>query len=200
MISHLSGRIKSHSEDGLVLEVGGIGFDVLLPVTLLRQLASYPLGEALDLHIYTHIAIPPSGKVIISLVGFLTAEERTFFEELLTVSGIGVKAAARALAKPFAEVAQAVVAGDTAMLRTLPGIGPKKAEEIVHTLAPAAAKLRGRAAGEVPPMLGVWSQAREVLAQLGYRMAEAEELLGRVRARLGDDAVLEAILAEVWKG
>jgi Holliday junction DNA helicase RuvA len=200
MISHLSGRIKSHTEDGLVLEVGGIGFDILLPVTLLRQLSGYPLGEALDLFIYTHIAIPPSGKVTVSLVGFLTAEERTFFEELLTVSGIGVKAAARALAKPFAEVAQAVVAGDTAMLRTLPGIGPKKAEEIVHTLAPAAAKLRGRAAGEVPPMLGVWSEAREVLAQLGYRMAEAEELLGRVRARLGDDAVLEAILAEVWKG
>jgi len=200
MIAHLSGRLKSLTEDGLILEVGGIGFEVMLPVTLLRQLSTYPPGEPLDLFIYTHVAIPPSGKVAISLVGFLAAEERAFFEELLTVSGIGVKAAARALAKPFAEVAQAVVAGDMAMLRTLPGIGPKKAEEIVHTLAPAAAKLRGRVAGPVPEMLGVWSQAREVLAQLGYRMTEAEELLGRVRARLGDDAALEAILAEVWKG
>lgn len=200
MIAYLSGVLQELTEDGVVLNVGGVGYDVLLPATIHRQMEAKAIGEPLSLQILTVLSLPMGGKASITLIGFLDRDEKAFFEEMLSVSGIGVKAAARALARPFAEVAAAVASGDLGFLKSLPGIGPKKATEIINQLAPAAARLTRHPETVLVRAGGVWSEARDVLSQLGYKSTEAEEMLMRARARLGEEAVLEAILAEVWKG
>ena len=86
-------------------------------------------------------------------MGFTNEVEREFFEHFISVAGIGPKAAARALTLPFARVAQAIIEGDAATLTLLPGVGHKRAEEIIHRLkakVAAAAFCRGPAAAAAP--------------------------------------------------
>src|SRR6266699_3857930 len=150
MIATLRGHIRRKLEDRVVLECGGIGYEVFLPPIALRQLEGAEVGEKapeLELVIYYHATRDQPRPV---LIGFTSDLDKEFFEKLITVKDIGPMIAARALAAPVAELAAAIARQDEKYLRALPGIGPQKAKNIVAQLQSKVAKFALAREGEAP--------------------------------------------------
>jgi Holliday junction DNA helicase RuvA len=200
MISYLRGKVLKKSRDGVVLEAGGVGYEVLLPGAVAAQLAEAAPGEEVALVISYHLLATPS-RITPLLVGFVNDVEREFFEHFITVSGIGPKAAARALTLPFARVAQAILEGDAAALTLLPGVGPKRAEEIIHQLkdkVAAAALGRARAEAGPPSQAEVLREAEAVLEQLGYGKSEIAAMMEGLGPAARECQTAEEVLARLY--
>ena len=136
MIASLSGRVRRKLEDRIILECGGIGYEVFLPPIVFRQLEHLHAGDgegasALSLVTHYHATRDQPRPV---LIGFTEELDKEFFEKLITVKDMGPMVAARALAAPIGEIAAAVARQDEKYLRSLPGIGPQKAKNIVAQL------------------------------------------------------------------
>ena len=214
MIATLSGRLRRKLEDRVVVECGGIGYEVYLPPIALRQVASATAdsgdkGTELDLVIYYHATRDQPRPV---LIGFASDLDKEFFERLITVKDIGPMVAARALSAPVAELAAAIARQDEKYLRALPGIGPQKAKNIVAQLQSKVAKFALAREGEpvaatpegVPSAPGaealrelVW----EVLVkQLGHRPTEASQLIADALRRRPSVATVEELFDEIYRG
>jgi Holliday junction DNA helicase RuvA len=183
----------------VVVEAAGVGYEVLLPGAVAAQLDGARDGDDVALVISYHLIAAPS-RITPLLVGFTNDVEKEFFEQFITVAGFGPKAAARALTLPFARVAQAIIEEDAAALTRLPGVGRKRAEDIIHQLKGkvAAAAFCREVAAAPRPQLPAVQEAAEVLAQLGYGRAEVEELLNAVAAEARECATAEEVLARVY--
>lgn len=132
MIGYLEGRIIRRESDSILLLAGHIGYDILMdPVSLSRAEADDLDGKTLALYIYYHVTDRQPKPV---LIGFLTPEDKEFFQVFITVSAIGPMKAIKALTKPVGEVARAIENRDTAFLSQLSGIGKRTAEKIIATL------------------------------------------------------------------
>ena len=178
MIGSLSGILTSATPPHLMLEVGGVGYEIEAPMSTFSILPQ--LGERTRL--LTHLHVREDAHV---LYGFGTAAERTLFRNLLKVSGVGPRIALAILsgASP-ASFAQVVRSEDTAMLTRIPGVGRKTAERLII-------EMRDRIdneAGAIPvgaavqvPTAGPESEAFSALvAFFGYKPAEATRLLKSV--------------------
>jgi len=142
VIATLEGRLRRRLEDRVILECGGIGYEVFLPPIALRQIEHVTAGPGekgseLELVVYYHATRDQPRPV---LIGFTSDLDKEFFEKLITVKDIGPMVAARALAMPVAELAEAIARQDEKFLRGLPGIGPQKAKNIVAQLQSKVAK------------------------------------------------------------
>lgn len=213
MISTLTGRLKKKLEDRIVLECGGIGYEVFLPPIALRQLAGVALdgdglGKELELVIYYHATRDQPRPI---LIGFTSDLDKEFFEKLITVKDIGPMVAARALAAPVAELAAAIARQDEKYLRSLPGIGPQKAKNIVAQLQGKVAKFalaredRPAAAPVPEPAAPVGEGLRELVwdvlvKQLGHRPSEASQLIADALRRRPDIATPEELFDEIYRG
>ena len=124
MIALLQGEIAYKSIDHVILDVNGVGYRLLIP---LSSFYSLPENGPVRFFVYTHVR-----EDAIHLFGFLTAEEKEIFGNLISVSGIGPKVAINILSHiPAAELITAIASGDTKRLSSLPGIGKKTAERLV---------------------------------------------------------------------
>lgn len=200
MIRSLRGKLLKRTPDGVVLETAGVGYEVTLPGAVAAQLAELREGDECSLVISYHLIATPS-RITPLLVGFTNDVEKEFFEQFITVAGIGPKAAARSLTLPFAVVARAIIDGDAAVLTRLPGVGRKRAEDIIHQLqgkVTAAAFCRDQGLPSPPPVTDVMSQVQAVLAQLGYKAAEIAEMLASVRERAAACASVEEVLELIY--
>ena len=200
MISHLRGVLLRRRRDGVVVEAGGVGYDVLLPGAVAAQLEGAQPGDEVSLVISYHLVATPS-RITPLLVGFVNYVEREFFEHFISVSGIGPKAAARALTLPFARVARAIIEGDAAALTLLPGVGRKRAEEIIHQLkdkVAAAALCRPTAEAAPPSAAAALLEAEAVLEQLGYGRAEVKNMLEGLGEGARDCGTAEEVLALIY--
>jgi Holliday junction DNA helicase RuvA len=209
VIATLAGRLRTMLEDRVVLECGGVGYEVYLPPIVRRQLEARPAGTGdLELVIYYHATRDQPRPV---LIGFTAELDREFFERLITVKDIGPMVAARALAAPVAELAEAIVRQDEKYLRSLPGVGPQKAKNIVAQLQGKVAKFAlaraPRPAEEPAPAATpdasealkelVW----EVLVkQLGHRPTEASQLIGDALRRRPAIGSAEELFDEIYRG
>ena len=142
MIATLTGRLRRRLEDRIILEVGGVGYEVFLPPIALRAVEGAHAEDGdkaseLALVIYYHATRDQPRPV---LIGFTSDLDKEFFERLITVKDIGPMVAARALSAPVAELAAAIARQDEKYLRGLPGIGPQKAKNIVAQLQAKVAK------------------------------------------------------------
>jgi Holliday junction DNA helicase RuvA len=187
MIGRLKGTLIHKQPPWLVVDVGGVGYELEAPMSTFYELPE--LGREVSLH--THYAHRDD---TVSLYGFMTEAERRMFRDVQKVSGIGAKIALAILSGASAgEFAVMVQSGDITALCRIPGIGKKTAERIVVELRDRAAAFatgaQAPAAGAVPsdPM----SEAVTALQQLGYRPAEAQKM-ARAAAADGDGA--EAII------
>jgi Holliday junction DNA helicase RuvA len=213
MIATLTGRLRRRAEDRVVLECGGIGYEVFLPPIALRALegATAEAGDkASELHlvIYYHATRDQPRPV---LIGFTSDLDKEFFEKLITVKDIGPMVAARALAAPVAELAAAIARQDEKYLRALPGIGPQKAKNIVAQLQAKVAKFALAVAGAVAAPVagaaapvdadGLRAMVWEILVkQLGHRPSEASQLItDALRRRPGLDSP-EELFDEIYRG
>lgn len=203
MISRLCGTLVERRENAVLLETNGVTYEILIPQAILRALDRHtaPDGKLL-LVTYHYHHVEPSRAVPI-LVGFTNEIEREFFERFITVSGIGPKAAVRALKAPIPLIAKAIDEGDLDMLRSLPGIGPQRAKEIVAKLQGKVGKFALIPEDDLPapsvPAPDAAMEALEVLLQLQYRRPEAQAMVKAALQREPRLSTVEEILNEVYK-
>lgn len=210
MISYLRGTVLLLDGQQLVLEAGGVGYEVLLPeiegqalrARLHRAEGPEPAaGKEAALWIYYHSAERQPRPV---LIGFLERGDREFFELLLGVQGMGPVAAARSLTLPVCEYAAAIERRDVRVLGSLPGIGKRKAEQIVASLKGKAmpyALLPRPEVLEEEPVAGDFAlDAQAILESLGRSRSEAVRMVEEARRRRPDIQETQALLEEILRG
>lgn len=203
MIAYLRGRLLRQTEHGVVVESGGVGYEVVLPEVVRRTLGD--VNGEVELHVTYHASANQPRPV---LIGFLREIEREFFERFITVDGMGPTKAARAIVQPIHRIADAIETKDVQFLRRLSGIGPRLAEKIVATLHGKMGKyaLLQDAPVEVaePAPPGVDEITAEVLEiltkQLGHRVPEARRMVDDALRRRPEIDSAEALFQEVYRG
>ncbi|GAB2504602.1 Holliday junction branch migration protein RuvA [Pseudoxanthomonas sangjuensis] len=181
MIGRLRGILASKSPPWLVIDVGGVGYELEAPMSTFYDLPD--LGR--EVALFTHYAQKEDS---VSLYGFLREGERRLFRDVQKVSGIGAKIALAILSGvPVDEFARLVQAGDVAALTKIPGVGKKTAERIVVELRDRVGDFGGAAPGLTGLPGDPQSEATVALQQLGYKPAEAARM-ARDAAKAGDDA------------
>jgi len=204
MISHIKGRVKTRKPSSLIIEVfDGIAYEVFVPQTVMQAMESSEKPEEnIELVTYYYLQVDPSRSVP-TLIGFINEVEKEFFEKFITVSGVGPKAACKALVLPFSEIADAIDRADTALLKTLPGIGEQRAREIVAKLQGKVGKFGliqdRRPSGKPAIKEDAKEEALSVLLQLQYRRKEAEDMLKKALERSPGIKSCEELLNEIYK-
>lgn len=192
MIGRLRGTLVSKQPPSLLVEVGGVGYDVDAPMSTIYDLPA--TGQEVTL--LTHYAVREDG---VSLYGFLRETERAMFRNLLKVSGIGAKIALAVLSGVSTEeLSRQVHAGDVVALTKIPGIGKKTAERMVVELRDRvdATGVRLPASSGVAAPVDPVGEATVALQQLGYKPPEATRLVSKVAVE-GDTA--EAIIRKALR-
>ncbi|MBI4115476.1 MAG: Holliday junction branch migration protein RuvA [Candidatus Omnitrophica bacterium] len=180
MYEFLSGKIIQKNPTRLVLEVGGIGFDLAIPLS-----TSHLLGKAgEEARVLTHFVVREDSQ---QLFGFATEEERIFFRLLLSVTGIGPKVALTVLSGiGVSELRKAIIDGSIPTLTAISGIGRKTAERLIVELREKILLLepRGEKDRDIPTRLQIdnrmFEDSVQALISLGYRRADAKKALQKV--------------------
>jgi Holliday junction DNA helicase RuvA len=172
MIARLKGTLVEKSPSRILLDVGGVGYDVLVPLSTYYGLGE--AGSALTLRVHTHVR-----EDVIALYGFASALEQDLFERLIGVSGIGPKLALAVLSGiDPPELVRAIRAQDVARLTKIPGIGRKTAERIGLELKD---RMPAAAAGQPEPPRTNGDARRDdllsALMNLGYPRPAAEKAI-----------------------
>ena len=204
MIVEIAGELIESKELSVILRDGGLSYEILVPKSVLDRLQENRLSDGrIKLVTYYYLQITPAGGYPI-LVGFINEVERDFFLEFIKVSGIGPKAAVKALDKPISMIARAIDNGDVSFLKTLPGIGAQRAKEVVAKLQGKVGKfvliqdkIEVKRKIEAAPN---WQQeALDVLLQLQYKRNEAENMIHKALERSKDISSTEQLLNEIYK-
>lgn len=188
MIATLTGRVLAKSVDRAVVDVGGVGYEVMLASDAIARLPEK--GREVFLHIHTNVR-----EDAITLFGFVEEEEKELFLILRTVTGIGPKLALAMLSgMRVVEISQAILAGDLKRLTMLPGVGKKTAERICVELKEKVAHLSRGAmpfsveGQDVIVVAGsVVADALSALTNLGYPDSVARKALEAVKRQQGEE-------------
>lgn len=186
MIAKISGKLEHKMPGEVVVDVGGVGYHIFIPLSVFYRLPE--VGKAVSLHVHTHVR-----EDALQLFGFLEHEERRIFLLLNSVAGIGPKLAINILSGiPADELARALKEGDQLRLVSIPGVGKKLAERMIVELRDKFLRVAPEEAsrGDGSPLM---RDAVSALVNLGYRPGEAEKSVREV-TRQG-----ETTLAEVLK-
>ncbi len=175
MIAFLSGKLIAKQANTVILDVGGVGYEVTIPLSTFYELGD--IGADVQLRIYTSVR-----EDAIQLFGFRTSRERELYLKLISVQGIGAKSGITMLSGMSAdEIILALRTDDLARLTSIPGVGRKTAERLVIELRDKVGDLSG---GAVPrtsasqlPADTVFDDALSALVNLGYQKAAAEKAL-----------------------
>ena len=184
MLARLRGILVEREPTRVVIECQGIGFGLKVPLSTSRRMAE--VDSEITLHVHTHFT-----RDGVELFGFLDKEEMTAFQRLTSVSGIGPKAGLNLLSRfTPAEIDSIIVTGKTEVLRTVPGIGPTKADNIIKKLQ-----------AEAPPAEAgseLLADAESALVSLGLTHREARDRLRRAGTveNLSLQELLKLVLAQ----
>jgi Holliday junction DNA helicase RuvA len=206
MISFIHGTLKRKHDDRVVVDVGGVGYEIYLPQFVRRTYDARAEGEAVEVEIYYHASERQLRPI---LFGFNHIHEKLFFEKIITVEDIGPVKAARALVLSVSKIAQAIESEDVTLLRKLPGIGERTAKKMIATL-------RGRCAEEALLLdegfdtisataprsrtSSIESDALEILLSLGHRRTEAQTKIETALKRNPAVTSPEELIREVYRG
>ena len=192
MIALLTGKIAYRSIDHLILDVGGVGYRLLIPLSTFYAL---PEDGEIRLHVHTHVK-----EDAIHLYGFLAPEEKEMFGLLISVSGIGPRLALNILSNiPTPELKAALWEGNLARLSAAPGIGKKTAERLILELREKVKRLSGSLlaappAGRETPTSSSLDDALSALINLGYKEIQAKKVLESM------EISTETSMEEILKG
>ena len=183
MISYIKGEIVYNDSDSLIVENNGIGYKVIVPAFSAQKLCS----QKGQVTVYTYMSVREDG---ITLFGFSSVEERSLYEKLISVSGIGPKAAVSILGVLTpSQLITAIVSADSAAIARAPGIGKKTAQRVILDLkdkignddvADIFEGNGGEAVSETAAAGDDRSEAVEALVALGYSRSEAVKAVSRV--------------------
>lgn len=175
MIGRLIGRLASKATDHVILDVGGVGYLVQIPLSTFYELPEVESPASLWIHTYVR-------EDALALYGFLTERERALFLMLIAVAGIGPRVALTVLSgMPPADLIEALRGADVRRLMAVPGVGKKTAERMVLELAEKAARIGGEPSATRTPAVAT-EDIVSALVNLGYRRGDAEravEAIGR---------------------
>jgi Holliday junction DNA helicase RuvA len=174
MIARLRGRLLEKAPEQIVVDVGGVGYQLFVSLNSFYRLPNP--GAEVDLYVHTHVR-----EDALQLYGFLDASERALFLLLLQVATIGPRAALGVLSGlDTTDLEDAIAEGDTRRLIAVPGIGKKKADLMVLQLRDKVKVLQqSRAAAATPRRGGDAAEAVSALVNLGYKQHEAERAVAR---------------------
>jgi Holliday junction DNA helicase RuvA len=191
-IAHLRGVVAAVGPDWVIVDVAGVGFKASVPSGLCASLA-----EGREVALYTHLLVREDGM---ALYGFETPTDLEVFEQLISVSGVGPRAALALLSAMSArELATAVVQGDIARLRAVPGIGEKTAGRLVIDLQSRLAPLAATGDGATPGAVAPQPDEDVVAALMGLGYSQAEAAAAAAETADGDRPLEERIrLALNW--
>ncbi|HKI52215.1 MAG TPA: Holliday junction branch migration protein RuvA [Geothermobacteraceae bacterium] len=190
MIAQLTGEIAYRSIDHLILDVGGVGYRLMIPLSTFYSL---PEQGLVRLQVHTHVK-----EDTLQLFGFLTLEEKQMFTLLLSVSGVGPKLALNILSNiPVAHLQSALASGDSNQLNNVPGIGKKTAERLILELQEKVRKTFAAEIASHPETVSPSSGTRiedalSALVNLGYKEQLARKALNSLD--LAEGASVEEIL------
>lgn len=196
MIARLSGQVAEKTPNRVTVDVAGVGYDVLVPLSTFYVLGE--AGTAVTLRIHTHVR-----EDVIALYGFHTRLEQDLFERLIAISGIGPKLALAVLSgiEP-SELIRAVRTQDVARLTRIPGVGKKTAERIGLELKdrlPTSLQAIEPATAPSTPADQLRDDLLSALINLGYQRLVAEKAVEKV-LQAQPDARFEAALKDVLRG
>ncbi len=200
MIAQLRGALVEKTPSRLIVDIGGVGYDVHVPLSTF-----YVLGEPgtpVTLRIHTHVR-----EDVIALYGFATPLEQQLFERLISISGIGPKLALAVLSgiEP-AELVTAIRLQDVARLTAIPGVGTKTAERIGLELKdrlPAAMQAAGQGPIAAAPADQLRADMLSALLNLGYQRVVSEKAIEKAlkgSSDAGFEPALRAVLRGLMKG
>jgi len=201
VIAFLRGPVLRRTDEVVVIEAGGVGYEVHLPAVVARALPSPRQDDhpQVELYISFH-ATANQPKPL--LIGFLHEIEQEFFERFITVDGLGPTKAMKAIVHPIHVIADAIERKDVQFLRRLPGIGERTGEKIVATLHGKMGKYALLREEPVRPEPSVEDFKEEVLdvltAQLGHRQVEARRMVDEALRRRPEIASAEELFQEVY--
>ena len=177
MIAHLSGKLLEKHANTAIVDVGGVGYEVLIPLSTFYELGE--IGSDVRLRIYTNVR-----EDAIQLFGFKTLRERDLYLKLISVQGIGAKSGITMLSGMSAdEIIRAIRSNDLARLTSIPGVGRKTAERLVIDLRDKIGEFGGDgsqvdgASPQALPSDAVFDDALSALINLGYHRNLAEKAL-----------------------
>lgn len=192
MIARLRGSVLEADGERVVLDVGGVGFDVGVPGRLASQL-SLKLGQQASLYTYLHVR-----DDTLQLYGFASPRERAFFRLLISVSGVGPKVGVAILsAYPVEDLELAVFHADAKRFESIPGIGKKLAQRLLVELKDRIVPGGQVEFGAAAPTAGAGAAlmaARSALVNLGMTMAEADAALKGASSDAGVEDLLKHAL------
>jgi holliday junction DNA helicase RuvA len=197
MIAHIKGLLLRKSTNAIIIDNGGIGYEVITPLSTFYALPEE--GKEISLHVYTHVR-----EDAFILFGFMTELEKTIFKLLISVSGIGPKLGVNILSGIGPEeLLDAISSGDVAKLQSIPGIGKKTAERLALELKDKALKVRGDR--DVQPSFismrqdkGIFNDALSALINLGYPSKAANSAVEKACANV-KEMTLEGVIKEAFK-
>ncbi len=197
MIAHLTGQLISKTTQSVIIDAGGVGYEVVVPLSTFYSLPEET--ERVSLHIHNHVR-----EDAFLLFGFRTRLEKDVFLMLISISGIGPKLAVNILSGIGAEdLLDAVAAGEAARVQAVPGVGKKTAERITLELKDKAAQLVGEGEvvrhappGEAGARLG--EDALSALLNLGYSAKAARKAVDKGLAE-GEASSLEALIRKALR-
>ncbi len=179
MIAHLRGTLLEKHPNLLVVDVGGVGYEVMIPVSAFSSLPD--AGAEVRLHIHTHVR-----EDALVLFGFVSPADKALFEKLITVSGVGPKLAITTLGGLTApDLAAAIKSGSLETLTRIPGVGKKTAERLVLELRDKLDLLTGASKTAAAPKSAFSETEEDVISALsnfGATRAAAEAALGKARS------------------
>jgi len=177
MIGFLHGKVRRSTPERLLVDVGGVGYDVHIPLSTYYEIDKLDTDPTVGLFIHTHVR-----EDAIELFGFWSEREKLLFEKLIAVSGIGPRLA-RVILSGMAsdDLLAALAAGDTARLATIPGIGKKTAQRMIVDLKDRVQEL----AAQLPEATATAPLEEDLvlaLVNLGYRDSEAQRAVAQARS------------------
>ena len=180
MIARLEGKLVKLGSDSALVQVGAVGYEVMLPSYCLDALSDKIDTDITLCTMEYYEGTPGGGNLIPRMVGFLNSGERDFFTKFISVKGIGIKKGLRSLSIPIATIAAAIENGDDKTLMSLPAVGKRMAQQIIAELK---GKLQTFAAGSEPArpselrLKPFQAEALEILIAWGEKRTDALELI-----------------------
>ncbi|GAK57235.1 holliday junction ATP-dependent DNA helicase ruvA [Candidatus Vecturithrix granuli] len=188
MIARLTGKLAAKAPEEIILDVGGVGYQVFIPLSTFYELPER--GEVLTLHIHTAFR-----ENALELYGFLTLKEKAMFRMLLGVSKIGPKLAQNILSGISADdLTTAIISGNILKLNSIPGIGKKTSERMILELKDKVPKAQAAEQETVTAPADIFDDALSALLNLGYKRPESERTVKRALHEIGRDGQLEDII------
>ena len=202
MIAQINGKVVQKKNESIIIDIHGICYEVLIPSITMSRLDDFIQEGHVKLITYHYLHSEPS-RSIPMLIGFINEVEKEFFELFITVSGIGPRAAIKAIKLPISTIAKGINDSDTSLLCSLPGIGKQRAKEIIAKLQGKMGKfgLIKDTKAEIKTQIreDIRKEALDVLLQLQYKKQEAKEMIEKAIDRCSDIKSTEELLNEVYR-